>query len=183
MILSDEQNEVLESIKSGKHKITLVRGQAGSGKSVIIRAVQDAVQGTLTVSSKGLAASHIGGMTIHKAFGIPFGEAPNPDERNVGRIRYKYPSTRFFKSDHLRECQLLILDECFDIRCDVFDFIDKACRSARKRPLEPFGGLRVLMVGDEGQSLPIISDDEERLKEYGYVFPHGIEQSRVWNEL
>jgi hypothetical protein len=180
--LSDEQQEVLDGVRSFKHPFILVRGQAGVGKSVVIREIQNAVPNTITVSSKGLAAANINGSTIHRTFGLPTGKVFDPSLTRLWSFRENscMPHLKYFKSDHLRACQLLILDECFDIRCDVFDFIDRCLRIARKQPHTPFGGLHVLAVGDEGQSQPITAKDLPGLKKLGYKSPYGLYQSRSW---
>ena len=185
MNLSDEQQGVVDAVVSFKYPVILVRGQAGVGKSVVIREIQNRVQNTLTVTSKGLAAQNINGSTIHRTFGYPTGKTFDPSLTKLWSFRERSctPHLRFFNTDHLRACQLLIIDECFDVRCDLFDFIDRCLRIARREPQVPFGGLYIVLVGDEGQSMPIVGDDEDELKKYGYTSPYGIMQSKVWEEL
>lgn len=184
MNLSDEQQEVIDAVLSFKYPVILVRGQAGVGKSVVIREIQNRVQNTLTVTSKGLAAQNINGGTIHKTFGYPTGKTYDPSLTKLWTFREQSsaPNLRFFKTDHLRACQLLIIDECFDVRCDLFDFIDRCLREARREPRVVFGGLHVVLVGDEGQSQPIVGDDLKSLKKYGYRNPYGIHESRTWHD-
>ena len=67
------------------------------------------------------------------------------------------------------------------VRCDHLDFIEAALRKARGS-FEPFGGAKILCVGDVGQLPPVAQGrDASTLKRYGYKAPFGLFQSNVLN--
>lgn len=70
-----EQKEILETCLAGKS--VFFTGSAGTGKSFLLRKIIGALppDGTVATASTGVAACHIGGVTLHQFAGIGRGEA------------------------------------------------------------------------------------------------------------
>lgn len=54
-----------------------------------------------------------------------------------------------------RKIQVLVLDEIGMLGADFLDWMDFYVRKARRRPLEAFGGIQLIFVGDFAQLGPI----------------------------
>ena len=193
---SDEQQAIIDAILRRQYDIISIDASAGTGKSTIIKHLQDVVPNIVVGCPTGQAASIVGGYTIHSLFGIPtIGTIDPSPEVTVGKIRARAPETRFFtakkkgtdirpKLEVLRAIRLLVLDEIGMIRCDHIDFIDKALRNARRDPQRPFGGIQVALFGDCGQLLPIASDrEQQQLTKLGYSDPYGFNEAKVFKGL
>ena len=61
-----------------------------------------------------------------------------------------------------KSIEMLVLDEIGMLNADYLDWLDVYVRKARRRPLEPFGGIQLVFVGDFAQV---------RLRR-GCLFPH-----------
>lgn len=128
------------------------------------------------VAPTGVAAINAGGVTIHSFFQLPLG-AYVPGLKNNwdlynGRVNtqhslFKNQRLTSTKRDLLRELELLIIDEVSMVRADMIDAIDAVLRHVRKQPLQSFGGVQVLFIGDLFQLPPVIKNEEwEILGEY-----------------
>ena len=195
MILSQEQSDAVEAAVSRMFPFILVNGFAGSGKSVIGRAVRDRIANCLVACYSGIGSNNVGGQTTYSLFGIPTMFVPNPEDFNAIEVRHQDKYAKHFnrrakgstrsnphpiKYTPLRAANFLLLDEIYALRCDHFDFIDKTLRQARGKPTIPFGGLHTLMVGDEGQGEPVVNDEDRVvLDSYGYKAPYDFRSAKV----
>jgi ATP-dependent DNA helicase PIF1 len=185
MSLTIDQQHLMDCMLTGRHGSRLLCfGAAGTGKSFLINQIVNCFGSTVLAAPTGRAATIIGGSTIHKLFGIPSTQPVNPDfnSRPVHVQRFNDPACRYFgggRRDVLRHCSWIILDEIGMVRCDHLDFIEAALRNAR-RCSEPFGGAKILLIGDIGQLPPVANGpDAEILKRYGYSAPFGLYQSNA----
>lgn len=178
--LTVEQQAVVDIIQAGFERIIRVSGPAGSGKSVVVRELQKASSKIVYCAPTGLAASLVGGQTVHKTFGMPSGFPLDPHVKAT-KLRQSDVSTRYFggkRAEPLAAADWIVIDECSMLRADHLDFIDSALKHAR-RSSAPFGGCGMLLVGDNGQLPPVASGrDEAAFKEWGYDAPYGVDQSR-----
>ncbi|MEL6374510.1 MAG: PIF1 family ATP-dependent DNA helicase, partial [Pseudomonadota bacterium] len=94
-------------------------------------------------------AVNVGGQTIHSFFGFPPRLLTSDDIRRSrnGRV--------------MRALKLLIIDEVSMVRADLMWAIDRALRLNRKRPDEPFGGVRLMLFGDLHQLPPVVQSTDE----------------------
>jgi len=187
MGLSNEQTNIKEAIRSSKWNLLCVGAPAGTGKSFLADDISHSEVGVVRAAPTGQAASLIGGVTINSLFGIPiYPISPDFTKKPQNRQRFYDKATRFFgkkKIEVLAAMPLLILDEKDMIRCDRVDWIDKTLRAANKKPLEPFGGQRIIFMGDAGQLPPVATkEDIFRLRSYGYKGLLGFENAKVWEE-
>ncbi len=126
-----------------------ITGKAGTGKSTLLRAMRrEAEDGMIVLAPTGLAAVQVGGQTIHSFFGLP-PRLIRPDD-----IR---PSRRL---GLMRKMKTLVIDEVSMVRSDMMDAIDKSLRLNRKKPKEPFGGVKLALFGDLHQLPPVVQEGE-----------------------
>lgn len=133
----------------------LLTGPAGSGKTYVlnqfIREAKNAGKHVSVTATTGLAATHIGGNTIHAWSGIGVKDALEEDFED-----YMLKSRR----DIIETTDVLIIDEISMLHDFRLDMVDTVARVIRDDP-RPFGGLQVILCGDFFQ-LPPINRDEQR---------------------
>ena len=143
-------------------------GKAGTGKTTFLsRLKAEGSKNAIVVAPTGVAAINAGGMTIHSFFQLPFSPFVPGSRLPVGSAQRK------FQRDKIRLLQsldLLIIDEISMVRADLLDAIDQVLRRYRN-PLQPFGGLQLLLIGDLHQLAPIVKDDEWALLRDHYEAP------------
>jgi len=146
------QSEALTLLKMGKN--VFLTGSAGSGKTYVLNQYIDflkerGVEIAITAST-GIAATHIGGMTIHSWSGI--GIKDNLSKYDLDALEEKqYLWKRFEK------VKVLVIDEISMLSAHTLDSID-AVAKLFKRNNEPFGGLQVIFSGDFFQLPPIVKN-------------------------
>jgi ATP-dependent exoDNAse (exonuclease V) alpha subunit len=151
--LSDEQQSAYELLSSGEN--VFLTGGAGSGKSYLVRALrQNESSQTLPIlASTGAAAVLVGGRTFHSFFGLGIMEGgANAAIDRACRDR------RVMK--RISEVEGFILDEVSMISAEAFRAAEAISKAARGSRL-PWGGLRVIVVGDFAQ-LPPVSQGSTR---------------------
>lgn len=162
------QAEVLKILKTGAN--VFLTGEPGSGKTYTINCYvrylrEHGVELAITAST-GIAATHLGGMTIHAWSGL--GIRDTLSEYDLDKIGQNERLSR-----RLRGAKVLIIDEVSMLSAQTFTNVEKICREIRGLNL-PFGGLQVILVGDFFQLPPVSS----RGSESQFAF-----HSPVWREL
>ncbi|MEK7135972.1 MAG: helix-turn-helix domain-containing protein [Patescibacteria group bacterium] len=158
------QEEALELLKMG-HNIFLT-GPAGSGKTFVLNRYREwldkkNIPVALTAST-GIAATHIGGITIHSWSGMGIKERINDyDLENLLEKKYLH--------DRLKETIVLIIDEISMLSSAQLESVEKITKSFRSNDL-PFGGLQVVFSGDFMQLPPISTNSR----------PHFAYESSSW---
>ncbi len=145
--LSDEQKAALELLQSGEN--AFVTGGAGSGKSYLIRQFMKELNPKQMpiLASTGAAAVLLGGRTFHSFFGLGIMEG-GPFET----FRRASEDQRLMK--RLRDVEGVIIDEISMIPSTAFEVAEHLARQARESSL-PWGGMRVIVVGDFAQLPPV----------------------------
>lgn len=127
-------------------------GEPGSGKSHTIREyvsyLRDSGIEPAITASTGIAATHIHGMTLHSWSGI--GIKKNLSSYDIEAIAGK---NHVYK--RISRTSVLIIDEVSMLDADTLESADVVCREARRNPMEAFGGMQVVFVGDFFQLPPI----------------------------
>jgi ATP-dependent DNA helicase PIF1 len=162
-----DQELALEILLSGES--ALLTGPAGSGKTYVlnqfIKHAKRAGKHVSVTATTGLAATHLGGSTIHSWSGIGIHD----------RLpKYFYKDMPKGRADTIRKTDVLIVDEIsmmHDFRLDMIDAITRTVREVDA----PFGGLQVILCGDFFQLPPISREDEE---ESSFIIT-----SSVWRDL
>lgn len=137
------------AIMNEGHSVFLT-GPAGSGKTYVlnqlIKLKKHEGKHVSVTATTGLAASHLGGSTIHSWSGIGV-----RDEVGVHFVENLSKSRR----EIIEKTDVLILDEISMMHDFRFDMIDQIARVVRKQPDKPFGGIQVIMSGDFFQLPPV----------------------------
>ncbi|MDB5162217.1 MAG: putative helicase [Candidatus Saccharibacteria bacterium] len=161
------QGLALEIMLSGQS--VLLTGPAGAGKTFVLNqfvrlAKHDGKHVSVTATT-GLAATHLGGTTIHSWAGIGvLDHIPHGFADHISKTRREI----------IEKTDVLIIDEISMLHDFRLDMVDEACRLIRKVD-EPFGGIQVIMSGDFFQLPPINRGDS---RAGGFVV-----NSQVWQEL
>jgi ATP-dependent DNA helicase PIF1 len=155
-------------ILHGGHNV-LLTGPAGAGKTYVLnqfirQAKADGKHVSVTATT-GLAATHIGGNTIHAWSGIGVADQLQEDFED-----YLLKSRR----DIIETTDVLVIDEISMLHDYRLDMVDMVARTVRDDP-RPFGGIQVVLCGDFFQ-LPPVNRDGSR--QGGFVT-----NSEAWQEL
>lgn len=140
------------AILDAGHSIFLT-GPAGSGKTYVlnqfIREARANGKSVAVTASTGLAATHLGGSTIHSWAGI--GIADELHKRHVADLSKS-------RRDQIENADILIIDEVSMLHDYRLDMVEEVCRLVRGGNM-PFGGLQVILSGDFYQLPPVNRDD------------------------
>jgi ATP-dependent DNA helicase PIF1 len=145
--LSEEQARALPLLQSECN--VFLSGAAGSGKSFLIRAARQALDHDQypILASTGAAAVLVGGRTFHSFFGLGIleGGPQKTFERALKNGKLK---------KRLNEIKGFIIDEISLISGEAFTLAETIAKELRNKP-SPWGGLRVIAVGDFAQLPPV----------------------------
>jgi len=144
------QSQALDIMKTGAN--IFLTGEPGSGKTHIINKYVSylrscGVEPAITAST-GIAATHIGGVTIHSWSGI--GIKTELSRHEVDKLA---ANKRIGKK--IEDTKVLIIDEISMLSPEALNLVELVCRRSKKNPA-PFGGLQVIFVGDFFQLPPIM---------------------------
>lgn len=168
IVLSMKQSEALDLLKMGYS--VFLTGAAGSGKTYLLNQYIDYLRTQLIpvgiTASTGIAATHMGGTTIHSWSGMGIKDSLSDKDIRDLFVR-QYLRTRFLKT------KVLVIDEISMLHAHRLDLVDSILRAFKGNDL-PFGGLQVIMCGDFFQLPPVTKGDERG----GFVT-----ESLVWQEM
>lgn len=166
MSLNPEQQEAFERIL--RHPNIFLTGPAGTGKSYLLKHVVDDLSRKKTpyalLASTGAAAVLVGGRTFHSFFGLRTLSGP------LNQIIATAVGNRHLRS-RLRKAEVVVLDEVSMLSGTALAVADTIARQVRQNE-RPWGGLRIIAVGDFLQ-LPPISQGGGR--DWAFMHP-------VWQE-
>lgn len=160
----DLQQEAIERIKNGES--LFLTGSGGVGKSWVINQIVD--EHTVLCAPSGIAALNIGGITCHRAFGLPLGLVTEKDYYTIPRNM-----ENIFSGNAVKR---IVIDEAGMLRTDYFVLISRRLQRIRRND-EPFGGIQVVVVGDFYQLEPILSGSEVDFFDYDSKFCFS---SKLW---
>jgi len=148
-----QQDIALEVLKTGVN--AFVTGEPGSGKTYTINTYiqwlqENDIEPAVTAST-GIAATHIGGSTIHSYSGL--GARGEIDEYGLDEL-----SQKEYLVKRLERTTVLIIEEVSMLDARVLDSVDEIFRTLRQKS-EPFGGVQVILVGDFFQLPPVRPGD------------------------
>ena len=151
-----KQTTALNILKSGKN--VFITGSAGTGKTYLLnlynRYLKERRVYPTIVAPTGIAASHLGGQTIHSFFALGIRESI--DEGYVEFLmEKKYLKSRFSK------LKLLIIDEVSMVSPELFASMDLVLRGFKGTDA-PFGGVQVVISGDFFQLPPVSKEPKEK---------------------
>ncbi len=162
------QETALEILKTGAN--VFLTGEPGAGKTYVINQyiawLEAAGLKVAVTASTGIAATHIGGLTIHSWSGI--GARDTLSRYDLDQIATKEKLVR-----RIKKTQVLVIDEVSMLDGKLLDMVDVICRTIRQST-EGFGGMQVVCVGDFFQLPPITRNGEVTR----YAF-----ESQAWDRL
>ncbi|MEK7606948.1 MAG: helix-turn-helix domain-containing protein [Patescibacteria group bacterium] len=147
------QEQALAILQTGAN--VFLTGEPGSGKTYTINEYarylrERGIEPAITAST-GIAATHIGGMTIHSWSGI--GIKTKLGQGDIEKIK---SNARLGK--RIGAAHVLIIDEVSMLSAETLDMVDAVCRAVRGKS-DSFGGLQIIFVGDFFQLPPIARRD------------------------
>jgi hypothetical protein len=186
------QTEALRILKTGVN--VFLTGEPGSGKTHTLNTYitwlrSEGIEPAITAST-GIAATHIGGMTIHSWSGI--GVRERLSLRDLEDILGNEKVVKRIRNTHV-----LIIDEVSMLSGSVLTMVAQVTRAVKGND-KPFGGLQVVVVGDFFQLPPVVrahavrvadeySDDEGMVVEdveMEVATPHSFAfGSKAWERL
>ncbi|MGH7238014.1 MAG: PIF1 family DEAD/DEAH box helicase, partial [Candidatus Saccharimonadales bacterium] len=143
------QAQALNVMFSGEP--VFLTGPPGAGKTYVlnefIRRMASRNKRVAVTASTGIAATHIGGTTIHSWAGLGIRDQLTDFDKTWlvanDRLRKRYLNT-----------DILVIDEISMLHGKRLDMVNEACKILREDE-SPFGGLQVIMVGDLFQLPPV----------------------------
>lgn len=171
------QSESLTILKKETCNVFLT-GQPGSGKSYLtnqyIEYLIDNGQDFAVTASTGIAAINVSGKTLHSFMGVrddkPLTEEDVQDIFDNSNTLNRYLFT-----------EVLIIDEISMVSAQLFENLDILAKTARQNKA-PFGGIRVIAVGDFYQLPPVKGEyafTSEAWINGGFKFCNITEQHRT----
>lgn len=182
------KQEALDILKLG-HNVYLT-GAAGSGKTYLlnqyIKYLRDNKISVGITATTGIAATHMGGMTIHSFVGMGIRESMT--ENYIAELLKKH-----YLRKHFKQTNVLIIDEISMLHAHLLDLVDMICRAFKKKNV-PFGGMQIVMCGDFFQLPPVKkyvkkeADDPAELTLFVKEQPSKsdsqfVYDSSVWNDM
>ena len=160
------QNEALTILQTGAN--VFLTGEPGSGKTHTVNAYvawlrSHGIEPAITAST-GIAATHVGGMTIHSWSGIGINERMTPELLDT-------IASKEHVAKRLQKAKVLIIDEVSMLSGEVLAMVDAVLKEVRHTDL-PMGGIQTVLVGDFFQLPPVSRNNA------GFAF-----QSPAWKLL
>lgn len=150
--VNPEFEKLFQEIERSKNHY-FITGNAGTGKSTFLRYLQaQSKKNIAVVAPTGLAALNVNGATIHKFF--HFGVNVQKEQLKPSRIPMQHKL--------LNSLQTLIIDEVSMLRADLLDCMDYCLRINRRNDT-PFGGVKMIFIGDLFQLPPVLNNQEKKI--------------------
>lgn len=161
------QSEALSILHTGAN--VFLTGEPGSGKTHTVNTYiawlrSHGIEPSITAST-GIAATHVGGMTLHAWSGIGIADRMTPELLDT-------IANKEHVAKRLQKAKVLIIDEVSMLSANVLSMVDEVVREVRHEPDRAFGGLQVVLVGDFFQLPPVSRSKVE------FAF-----ESPVWGKL
>jgi ATP-dependent DNA helicase PIF1 len=143
------QERALDILKTGAN--VFLTGEPGAGKTYVINQfvawLEASGLNVAVTASTGIAATHIGGMTIHSWSGVGIKDFLTPNDLDIITTK-----ERIVK--RAKAAQVLVIDEISMLDGKVLDMVDQVLRTVRHSE-ESFGGLQIVCIGDFFQLPPV----------------------------
>lgn len=170
------QKEAFDILKMG-HSVFLT-GAAGTGKTFVLNKYIEYLKShsinPAVTASTGIAATHIGGQTIHSWSGI--GVYEKLDSWTLDKLTQ---NEKLYK--RYENVKVLIIDEISMLHASKLDMINTLFKEFKKAN-KPFGGIQIVFCGDFFQLPPVVKrygreeDYPDEMHEFAF-------NSKAWQEL
>ena len=159
------QQQALELLKSGAN--VFITGSAGSGKTYLLNQFIDYLRQYQVpvgiTASTGIAATHIGGQTIHSFTSL--GVRDHIGERELEQIKSRHPVSK-----RLRAIKVLIVDEISMLAGNTLANVDSILRYVRAHN-QAFGGVQLVLCGDFFQLPPVSRSGQDLRSIIAFMHP------------
>jgi len=150
-----KQSEALDILKLGHN--TFLTGSAGTGKTYVLNQFIEYLRmhdiKYAVTASTGIAATHIGGQTIHSWSGMGIKEEIKKSDLEI--LQQNEPLHKRWNNT-----KVLIIDEISMLHKNFLDGMDKIGKTLRRNDL-PFGGIQVVFCGDFFQLPPVVKRNQK----------------------
>lgn len=168
---NEKFSEALEQLEKGQQQL-FITGRAGTGKSTLLRYFREkTTKNIIVLAPTGVAALNVQGQTIHSFFGFPPQITPEQAKKE-----HPFPKTKPI----IQKLDLIVIDEASMLRADLLDCIDQALRQYGNKS-KPFGGFRMIFVGDLYQLPPVVTREEKESFQEEYASPYFFD-AKVFGE-
>ncbi|KAL8616750.1 hypothetical protein ACOMHN_017787 [Nucella lapillus] len=145
--------QIKRSVQAQEKQLFFLDAPGGTGKTFLINLVLAKMWSegkiAVAVATSGIAATLLpGGRTAHSTFKLPL--KINPEDTPVCNI-----SKGTGTAAVLKECQLIVWDQCTMANSKMLEALDRLLRDIRDDN-RLMGGLTVLLSGDFRQTLPVV---------------------------
>ncbi len=149
-----------------------VTGRAGTGKSTLLDYFRKNTKKNIAVlAPTGVAAVNIKGQTIHSFFNFKPDITPHTAKTVKPRNREVY-----------KNLDVIIIDEISMVRADLLDSINEFLKLYGKKKARPFGGIKMVFIGDLYQLPPVVTSRERSLFSDLYRSPYFFD-AKVFEEI
>lgn len=158
------QQQALAILKTGAN--VFLTGEPGSGKTFTvdkyIKYLRQHKINVAVTASTGIAATHLGGMTIHSWSGIQIKKNLTPTDLQKLRGTSRLTS-------RAKKTSVLIIDEISMLDAQTLSVVNQAVCALRDSD-QPFGGMQVVVVGDFFQ-LPPVNKGNDQQTQFAWQSP------------
>ena len=154
--LTKSQEEALAALNGDSN--VFLTGPAGTGKSFLVNYYIAKHNPKIpVVCSTGAAAVLVGGRTFHSFFGL-----------GTLQDSHEYILAQALANEHLvrriKYADAIIIDEISMLPGRALNVANLICKTIREQPDMPFGGIRIIAVGDFYQLPPVKSDFDKKIE-------------------
>ena len=168
----EDYNNALSELQATRRNVRIV-GSGGTGKTQLIKDYLQSLppserSGTLVVAPTGLAASHINGETVHKAFGL------------LNEVQTK--ETPITIPPAIMPVKRVIIDEVSMLRIDIFERVITMLQHIEELEQRH---IQIIVLGDFGQLAPVCCPEDRKQLHQLYPKAKGIYafHSELWQKL
>ncbi|MCX7990603.1 MAG: AAA family ATPase [Proteobacteria bacterium] len=153
-------------------KSVFITGKAGTGKSTLLKYFREnSAKKFVVLAPTGVSAINVEGQTIHSFFNF------KPDITPLSANKIKPIDKEIYK-----ELEMIVIDEISMVRADLLDSVDVFLRKYGKHRSKPFGGIKMVFIGDLYQLPPVLTNRDSLAYYAHYKSPYFF-GARVFNLL